>query len=119
MKFSQQDAHVWDQVRTALAELTPGPFVVFVGDFQQLQPIDGEALLQEALDRQVSRGRVRKVQLQQHAAARCTDAKMLDFLNWIRTHQPSRAWLLNFFDGRKWSRTLRPRCCRSLTIGTN
>ena len=105
-EVSQQDAHVWDQVRTALAELTPEPFVVFVGDFQQLQPIDGEALLQEALDRQVSRGRVRKVQLQQHAAARYTDERMPDFLNWIRTHQPSRALLLNFFDGRKLSRTL-------------
>ena len=31
---------------------------------------------------------------------------MLDFLNWLRTHQPSSALLLNFFDGRKWSRTL-------------
>ena len=35
-EVSQKDEHVWTQVRGALAELVPGPFVVFVGDFQQL-----------------------------------------------------------------------------------
>ena len=100
-EVSQKDEHVWTQVKDSLAELVPGPFVVFVGDFQQLQPISGDALLQSALDVWVHRGLLKKIVLQQHAAARCTDGRMLDFLNYIRCHQPSRALLENFFHGRK------------------
>ena len=33
---SQQDDHVWTQVRRYLVELQPGPFVVFVGDFSTI-----------------------------------------------------------------------------------
>ena len=87
-----------------------------MGDFQQLQPIDGEALLQEALDRNIESGRLRKIVLEQHATARCTDGKMLDFLNWIRTHQPSRALLVNFFNGRKLSRSLERAVSQSMAL---
>lgn len=95
-EVSQQGARVWGKIRSALAELTPGPFVVFVGDFQQLQPIDGENDLQAALDRNVGGGGLRRIDIQQHAAARCTDELMLNFLRYIRTHPPSRALLRNF-----------------------
>ena len=116
-------------------------FVVFVGDFQQLQPVEGDPLLKTALDRQVitqmytyrvcfrssfskqnrkqkevdnhcnshphaGTGRLRKIVLQQHPAARCTDQVMLNFLEWIRFHQPSRDLLTNFFHGRHMSRDL-------------
>ena len=99
-EVSQQDDHVWTQVRDSLAELVPGPFVVFVGDFQQLQPISGEPLLHDALQREVERNALKKITLQQHAAARCTDERMLNFLTWIRCHQPSKALLQNFFTHR-------------------
>ncbi|CAE7408220.1 pif1, partial [Symbiodinium pilosum] len=40
-EISQIDSHAWGQIKLALAELHPRPFVVLVGDFQQLQPIHG------------------------------------------------------------------------------
>ena len=51
-------------------------------------------------------GRLWKIVLQQHPAARCTDQLMLNFLEWIRFHQPSRDLLTNFFHGRHMSRDL-------------
>ena len=95
-EVSQIDAHVWEEVRTALDELVPGPFIVFVGDFQQLQPVDGETSLRDALDLHTSRD-LRKIELQQHEFARCRDPEMLDFLLQIRTQQPSRRDLERFF----------------------
>ena len=49
-EISQQDPMVWNRVRIALAELTPGPFVAFVGDFQQLQPASGKSTLQTTFE---------------------------------------------------------------------
>ena len=51
-EVSQIDAFVWRKLKTALGELRPCPFVVFVGDFQQLQPLQGGPELQTALERQ-------------------------------------------------------------------
>ena len=52
-EVSLQDEHVWTHVRVALATLVPWPFVVFTGDIQQLQPVEGAPLLKTALDHQV------------------------------------------------------------------
>ena len=64
-KVSQIDAGVWAQLKTALAELSPCPYVVFVGNFQQLQPVHGCA---QDLDMAHGAGRLRRVELSQHAA---------------------------------------------------
>ena len=71
LEMSQQGDHVWSQVRDSLAELMPGPFVVFVCDFQQLQPISREPLLHDALQRQVEKNSLKKSfcsSTQQHGA---------------------------------------------------
>lgn len=44
-EVSQVDAEVWQCLQTAFSELSPCPFVVFVGDFQQLQPVHGKHAL--------------------------------------------------------------------------
>eukprot|EP00971_Amphidinium_carterae_P188753 3746695-Amphidinium_carterae.1 len=51
-EVSQIDAHVWCQLQTALSELSPCPYVVFAGDFQQLQPVMSKQQLQEDLERE-------------------------------------------------------------------
>jgi hypothetical protein len=97
---SQLDNDVWDKVRTALAELSPGPYTIFVGDFQQLQPVTGVSSLQQILLESVQRGALRHIALQQHEFARSKDPKLLDFLAVVRQHQPSRAQLRSFFGDR-------------------
>jgi len=103
---SQVEDNVWREMRTALSELSPGPFVVFVGDFQQLQPVKGKALLRETLNQQVQDGLLYHIELEQHEFARCTDEAMLDFLTHVRTQQPSRFILQEFFRNRIMDRGL-------------
>ncbi|CAK0903536.1 unnamed protein product [Prorocentrum cordatum] len=101
---SQPEDRVWREMRTALRELSPGPFVVFVGDFQQLQPIHGASVTQSSLLAQARQGEMRHVELQQRPFARCTDAPMLDFLSYARERQPTRGMLAHFFQGRRLRR---------------
>lgn len=89
-EVSQLDDQVWRQVRTALAELCPGPFAAFVGDFQQLQPITGQGALQSLLQDAASQKSLRHIELQQHPCARSKDPELLDFLRVIRVQQPER-----------------------------
>ena len=101
-EVSQIDAAVWNCLKIALGELRPLPFIVFVGDFQQLQPTVGRPLLQQNLEQQVRDGTVFAVELRQHEAARSADPVMLDFLQRARVRQPSRDALGRFFAGRIW-----------------
>ena len=103
-EVSQIDGQVWRCLQIALNELRPSPYVVFVGDFQQLQPVHGEHILHQDLQREEAAGQLRRIELQQHAAARSNDPEMLAFLAWARVHQPSRNCLENFFHGRRLSR---------------
>ena len=96
-EVSQIDPHVWNEVSQALSELVPGPFVVLVGDFQQLQPVMSGQGLQERLNVAIREGGLVRIELLQHAYARCRDTVMIKFLNWIRTHQPSLETLRWFF----------------------
>ena len=100
-EVSQIDAQVWAALQTALSELSPYPFVVFVGDFQQLQPWQGQQTLYLAIEALKANGKLACVELQQHEAARCNDPVMLEFLTECRTTQPSRHRLETFFAGRK------------------
>ena len=106
-EVSQVDGKVWRQMQTAIVELMPKPFIVLVGDFQQLQPITGPHLLRDDLEEQHQRNQVRVVELLQHQAARSTDPVMLDFLEAARTRQPTKAELSAFFRGRVWSKDTR------------
>jgi hypothetical protein len=115
-EVSQIDAEVWSLLQSAFAELSPSPFVVFVGDFQQLQPVEGEHQLQADLDQQFALGGLERVVLQQHAAARTTDADMLQFLQHVRLRQPSRDCLEDFFDGRILSKDLKRAVATSIEI---
>ena len=96
-EVSQIDPHVWNEVSQALAELIPGPVVVLVGDFQQLQPVERGQGLRERLNTSIREGGLRRIELLQHEFARCRDNVMIEFLNWIRFHQPSMSTLLWFF----------------------
>ena len=101
------DAFVWhNRLRVALGELSPCPFVVFVGDFQQLQPVAGRPLLQEALDEAMGLQELVRIELKQHESARSTDPDMLDFLHHCRVKQPSRELLTRFFADRILSKDL-------------
>lgn len=105
-EVSQIDGAVWSKLQTAFRELHALPYIVFAGDFQQLQPICGVHQLQRDLEAQCQAGAVQRVQLQQHAAARSSDPEMLAFLQHCRTRQPSRATLTNFFDDRVWNKDI-------------
>ena len=96
-EISQLDAQVWEKIATALLELSPGPLVLFVGDFKQLQPVSGDRTLRDGLRRQVEAHGLRKIELQQHPFARCRDPAMLDFLNWTRQHHASYKTISQFF----------------------
>ena len=104
-EVSQIDGQVWDDLKTALAELHPGPLILFVGDFQQLQPVHGLPQLQLDLDAQVREGTVDRIDLKNHNMARSIDPSMLGFLNEVRERQPSRRELQQFFAGRIWSQS--------------
>ncbi|CAE7342621.1 unnamed protein product, partial [Symbiodinium sp. KB8] len=99
-EVSQIDAFVWCKLKTALGELRPCPFVVFVGDFQQLQPLQGGPELQNALERQRQDNQILYVKLEHHEAARSVDPAMLDFLEAARLEQPFRGALVDFFRDR-------------------
>ena len=99
-EVSQIDAFVWRKLKTALGELRPCPFVVFVGDFQQLQPLQGGPELQTALEKQREDNQILYVKLEHHEAARSVDPAMLDFLEAARLEQPSRGALVDFFRDR-------------------
>ena len=101
-EVSQIDATTWLKLKVALSELCPCPFIVFVGDFQQLQPVSGPPILLQDLTREVQLGTVALVELQHHEAARSVDASMLDFLETARVRQPSRPMLEAFFQDRIW-----------------
>ena len=103
-EVSQVDAKVWSRLQTAFREMCSLPYIVFVGDFQQLQPVTGLHQLQRDLDSRVAAGEVERIQLQQHAAARSADPDMLAFLQHCRTRQPPRDTLTHFFDNRIWSK---------------
>ena len=99
-EVSQIDSFVWRKLKTALGELRPCPFVVFVGDFQQLQPLQGGPELQTALEKQREDNLILYVKLEHHEAARSVDPEMLDFLEAARLEQPSREALVHFFGDR-------------------
>ena len=104
-EVSQIDGQVWDDLKTALGELHPGPLVLFVGDFQQLQPVHGKPQLHLDLDAQTQEGTVDRIDLHNHNLARSIDPNMLDFLNKVREKQPSRPELEVFFADRIWTQT--------------
>ena len=96
-EVSQIEASVWRKLRTALGELRPCPFLVLVGDFQQLQPLQGGPELETALRRQRQEDHILYVKLEHHEAARSVDPDMLQFLEAARVDQPSRRALRAFF----------------------
>lgn len=97
---SQYEDRVWTCIRTALAELSPGPFVVIFGDWQQLQPVGSGCLLKNALDKQVAAGAIKHIDIKAHEAARCQDPEMHQFLCHARCHQPKKGVVEDFFRGR-------------------
>ena len=105
-EVSQIEASVWRKLRTALGELRPCPFLVLVGDFQQLQPLQGGPELETALRRQRQEDHILYVKLEHHEAARSVDPDMLQFLEAARVDQPSRRALRAFFEGRILPRDL-------------
>ncbi len=100
-EISQLPSDVWHKVRTAIVELNPHPFVMLVGDFQQLQPAFGEPELKDTLEAMVEKGTLRHIELQQHPFARSNDPVLLDFLAKIREEQPSKDGIHEFFGSRR------------------
>ena len=115
-EISQLADDVWQKVQTGLAELSPGPVVAFVGDFQQLQPVTGQGALQEILQDAAAKGSLRHTQLQQHEFARSKDAVLLNFLAACRVRQPARRQLEDFFGSRRLPADLPAAVSASLRI---
>ena len=65
-----------------------------MGDFQQLEPIAGASKLRDFC------AWIKSINLLYHEASRSNDKKLLDFLGHIRTSQPTRQYLAEFFRDR-------------------
>ena len=72
-EVSQMDDNVFACVSTALVELSPGPFLVFVGDFKQLQPVLGVGTLLHSLRAEIEAGSFRNIEHLRHENSRSTD----------------------------------------------
>ena len=103
-EVSQLEDDVWTKVRSALRELRPHPFVMFVGDFKQLQPVQGDPLLQTQMAEAVRNGRLRHIDLRMHEHARSKDPELLDFLHLVRQQQPQKQLVQAFFGNRRLAR---------------
>ena len=100
-EVSQLEDEVWQKVELAIKELNPHPYVCLVGDFKQLQPAFGEPSLKKQMRVAVGIGAIKHIDLKQHKFARSTDKKLLDFLNFVRGHQPIRQQIEDFFESRR------------------
>ena len=78
----------------AILELPQKPLVVFVGDLSQLQPIRGGEYMRNLL------AAMPTVELEQHAFARSQDPVLLDFLHHVRSSQPTKQTIRQFFGDR-------------------
>lgn len=77
-------------------ELPQKPLVVLSGDFAQLQPIGRGG----AAARFCTKPEVRQIVMEQHEFARSKDPVLLQFLRTVRSAQPSREQLRDFFGAR-------------------
>ncbi len=96
----------------AILELPQKPLVVFVGDLSQLQPIRGGEYMRNVLLYDA----MTTVELEQHAFARTQDPILLDFLHDIRTAQPTKKAIREFFGDRYLGFNLATAVARCLTI---
>ena len=98
------DDNVFACVSTALVELSPGPFLVFVGNLKTLQPVLGVGTLPQSLRAAIEAGSFRNIEHLRHENSRSTDQRLLTFLDAMRKTQPSRSELETFFSDRILSR---------------
>jgi hypothetical protein len=96
----------------AILELPQKPLVVFVGDLSQLQPIHGGDYMRGILRSES----MTRVELEQHAFARSKDPVLLDFLHLVRTTQPMKRYIRNFFADRYLGFSLRAAVKKCLSI---
>ena len=95
---SQYDDREWMNFFTSIREQPHAAYVALVGDFQQLQPLDGGGFCQESckcMDQALLR-----------TVYRSTDEEHLVFLNRMRESQPTRAVLEEYFAGWHWKGAL-------------
>ena len=100
-EVSTLDKDVWRKIKVALSELTPAPVCVWAGDFSQLQSVTKETHMRDDMHREVACGNLRHVELLQHEFARSNDESLLSFLSHVRSHQPTRSQLTEFFGPRR------------------
>ena len=108
---SQYEDREWDRLFTCIREQPHKPFTVPAADFQQLQPVvEGGSC--EHFCKQMPSVRLRTVY-------RSTDPEHLVFLNRIRSLQPDRAMLEEYFEGRHWARLSLEACVlRGMDLAT-
>ena len=95
---SQYDDPEWMRLHQSIIEQPHKPYTVVVADFQQLQPVSGGGLCWEHCQA------MQRVELQ--TVYRSRDEEHLLFLNRIRSVQPTRALLREYFAERHWSGSL-------------
>jgi len=94
---NQYDDLEWKRFYQSVKEQPHKPMVVVVADFQQLQPVEAatsQHLCQHFCERQET--------VKLDAVYRSSDPDHLTFLNRIRSTQPDRQTLKEYFSGRHW-----------------
>ena len=91
---SQYEDLEWERFYTCIKEQPHSPFVGIVADFQQLQPVSGGQLCKQFCEK------MQTVVLD--TVYRSADEEHLLFLNRIRSSQPDRETLSEYFGDRHW-----------------
>lgn len=97
---SQVEDAVFQLLLMSILEMSHKPFVVFAGDFAQLQPVSTKQQGHGTTTLHDFTMKIESVTLLQHEHARSKDPVLMDFLTSVRTQQPSRAALKTFFKGK-------------------
>ena len=100
---SQYGDNEFDRLYKSWKEQPHRPMVVIVADFQQLQPVD--AATSQHLAYHVC---ITQVTVKLDTVYRSNDAEHLVFLNRIRSTQPDRKTLADYFAERRWPKQDHP-----------
>ena len=98
---SQIDQSSQDKLRMALSELPQKPVVCVAADWRQLNPVNSTTKSMQDWCSTMAKHKLTE-------SYRTNDSTLLTFLKTIRTSQPSRTVIQEFFNGRRLGRDLVP-----------
>ena len=106
---SQIDGETYEKLRMAIAELPQRPVVCVAADWRQLNPIKSSTAAIKNWCESMQRHKLT-------ISYRTKDPKLLDFLKTVRTLQPTRTMIQDFFQSRRLGNDLQQAVRKTLAI---